>query len=161
MNDMIDVMTAIETYFKADNFLAFSSVEIGFYNKGHLPTFDKHLIMICPAALQTGSISGTAAGYEQDTVRLNVFCHVLNFHRRNSLIGKVSPDIGIIYMISLVKKSLYRFFRDNEITLDVRYDEMESKVNFETVFNNDRKDFVHEYPIPVSVKLKAKKRNEE
>ena len=96
----------------------------------------------------------TAIRSKQLNVSVDVVCVVRNFDQELSIIGNITPNIGIIKMIDDVELSLFTFCETNQENLSINYNEMTEAVDFKSNFNKEREAFFHEHALPYKVKFK-------
>lgn len=142
ITDAASLMTTLESYFQADETLPVDAAAIRFHPE--LPTFTDSCIAISPASLATQIIS---IGVQEDTVGLNIFCVVRNEDPRQSV-------LDLFTLIEKVKKSLLEFGKAHPEDLVIMKDELTEPIEFTRRYDEDRKGFVLEYPVPYNVRLK-------
>jgi hypothetical protein len=143
---------ALKSYLESDTSLDYiETVAIRKYSPDALPPFDTYCIVISPHSRGKKSIANRL---EQKVLGLDVYCIVRNFDPVLSLVGEPPDQVGIIKMIDDVEKSLRQFVIDKQPDVCLYLDEVDEDIDFTSREVEGREDFVHEFPIPFSVKLK-------
>lgn len=143
INDVSSLIIDLESHFKADTTLAYlDAAAIRMHPE--LPTFTNACVTISPATLLTQNLSN---GVQIDIVSLNIFCVVRNADSRQSV-------LDLLKLIGEIKKSLMDFGKNNPEDLVIMKDELTEPIEFSRRYDEDRKGFVLEYPVPYNVRLK-------
>jgi hypothetical protein len=159
MNDLLTLLTGLETYLKADNDLSYiETIVPGDYDID-FPDFDTYAVMLDPESIQIGLRSIKRA---QEKSSLSVICIVRNYDPVLSLTGAgyneetEVQETGIIKMTYDVYYSIQAFLEANKGTLDVDCTEVEEPISLKNA-KKERAGFYREVVIPLNIKFKEDK----
>lgn len=159
MNDMLSLLTGLETHLKGDETLEYIETIVPGDYEYDFPDFDTYALLLDPRSIQFGLRSIKRS---QEKASLFVICIVRNYDPVLSLTGAgfneetETQETGIIKMTYDVYYSIQAFLEANKATLDVDFTEMEEAISLKST-KKERAGFYREVVIPLSIKFKEDK----